>query len=81
MCVPPLVLIVSTLGRSTIIYAGTDTTSSAMARTLLCLAEHPDIQQRLRAEIIDAFHDRELDYDRMMALPYLHAIFQETLRL
>lgn len=52
-----------------------------MARILLCLAERPAVQQRLRTEIIESFHDGDLDYDRMMALPYLHAIFQETLRL
>lgn len=69
------------MGCSTLIYAGTDTTSSAMARILLCLAERPAVQQRLRTEIIESFHDGDLDYDRMMALPYLHAIFQETLRL
>ncbi|KAI0035540.1 cytochrome P450 [Vararia minispora EC-137] len=65
---------------TSLMFAGTDTTSSAMTRVLYLLATHPDAQDRLREELIEA-HWGELDYDRLMSLPYLDAICRETLRL
>lgn len=62
-------------------FAAMDTTSNTLARILLSLAENPAVQQRLRTEIIDAFHGGELDYDHLMSLPYLNAVCRETLRL
>lgn len=60
-----------------------DTTSNAMARTLHLLAEHPDVQTKLRREIFDAklVADGHLDYDQLHALSYLDAVCRETLRL
>ena len=63
------------------VFAAMDTTSNSLARTLQCLADRPDVQQRLRAEIIEAFHGGELDYETLMNLPYLSAVCRETLRL
>lgn len=66
----------------TIIFAAMDTTSNAMARTLQLLATHPDVQTKLRREIIDAkTGERPLDYDQLHNLPYLDAVCRETLRL
>ncbi|KAJ3502727.1 hypothetical protein NLJ89_g8754 [Agrocybe chaxingu] len=65
-------------------FAATDTTSSALTRTLYLLAAHNDVQERLRKEIRDArkeHDDQDLDYDPLVALPYLDAICRETLRL
>lgn len=59
-----------------------DTASNAMARTLQLLAEHPQVQTKLRREILDAkAHGNQLDYDQLHALPYLDAVCRETLRL
>ncbi|KAJ3530952.1 hypothetical protein NMY22_g8359 [Coprinellus aureogranulatus] len=68
---------------STFIFAGTDTTSNALARTLDVLSRHPDAQERLRREVIsaDSEHGRDLDFDTLMGLPYLDAVCRETLRL
>ncbi|EGO03006.1 hypothetical protein SERLA73DRAFT_84927 [Serpula lacrymans var. lacrymans S7.3] len=67
---------------STFIFAAMDTTSGALSRTLLTLAEHPKAQARLREEIIKARADKgELGFDDLMNLPYLDAICRETLRL
>ncbi|KAL1946289.1 hypothetical protein VTO73DRAFT_15416 [Trametes versicolor] len=67
---------------STIIFAAMDTTSNAMARTLQLLAEHPQVQTKLRREIVDAkVGGNHLDYDQLHALPYLDAVCRETLRL
>lgn len=62
-----------------------DTTSNALARIFYLLCEHPDVQQKLREEIIQARDDgtgklRDLDYDEVMELPYLDAVCRETLR-
>jgi cytochrome P450 len=68
---------------STLISAATDTTSGALARILHLLAQCPDVQGRLRKEVVDAFrtHGEELDYDGISALPYLDAVIRETLRV
>nr|BED42987.1 cytochrome P450 monooxygenase [Trametes versicolor] len=67
---------------SIIIFAAMDTTSNTMARILQLLATHPDVQTKLRREIIDAkAGGRPLDYDQLHNLPYLDAVCRETLRL
>uniref|UniRef100_A0A0W0FSP6 Cytochrome p450 n=1 Tax=Moniliophthora roreri TaxID=221103 RepID=A0A0W0FSP6_MONRR len=68
----------------TLIFAAMDTTSSALARTLLLLAENPSVQTRLREELVQARQDNDghdLGYDTLVSLPYLDCICRETLRL
>ncbi|KAH8101263.1 cytochrome P450 [Cristinia sonorae] len=65
----------------TLLFAATDTTSGALTQILQLLAEHPDVQERLREEIIDAYQDGEVPYDTLIGLPYLDAVCRETLRL
>ncbi|THH30380.1 hypothetical protein EUX98_g3806 [Antrodiella citrinella] len=65
-----------------VLYAGVETTQTAIARFLHTLALHPEVQNQLRREIVDALgDDDELPYDRLTALPFLHAVYRETLRL
>ncbi|KAI0718780.1 cytochrome P450 [Cerioporus squamosus] len=66
---------------STFIFAAMDTTSNALSMTLSLLAEHPEVQQKLRQEILDASKGEDLDYDTLVSLPYLDAVCRETLRL
>ncbi|KZP11711.1 cytochrome P450 [Athelia psychrophila] len=67
---------------STLIFAAMDTTSPALSRVLLLLAQHPDVQNNLRHEISEAWpSDGELDYNSLGSLPYLDAVIRETLRL
>lgn len=68
---------------STLIFTATDTTSGALARLLHLLAQHPDVQEKLRFEVVNAFEtcDSNLDYDGVSALPYLDAVIKETLRV
>ena len=62
--------------------AGTDTTSTTLSRILHLLALHPDAQDRLRKELIEAHEDNEeLTYDQLISLPFLEAVCRETLRL
>ncbi|EMD31882.1 hypothetical protein CERSUDRAFT_88470 [Gelatoporia subvermispora B] len=65
----------------TMVFAAMDTTSNALARVLHLLAEHPDIQRKLRQELIEASQGADMSYDDLVRLPYLDAICRETLRL
>ena len=65
----------------TFILAAMDTTSTALATALQLLSEHPEVQQKLRQDILDASRDQDLDYDALVSLPYLDAVCRETLRL
>lgn len=58
-----------------------DTTSSSLARTLQLIADHSDVQERLRRELQEASQGEDLGYDALNKLPYLDAICRETLRL
>ena len=67
---------------STLIFAAMDTTSSALSRIIHLLSTHQDVQRKLRQEIVDArSRHGNLEYDELVALPYLDAVCRETLRL
>ncbi|CAE6447740.1 unnamed protein product [Rhizoctonia solani] len=64
---------------NTLIFAGHETTSGSLTRTLHLLASHTAIQDRLRAELQET--SGSLSYDELNALPYLDALCREVLRL
>ena len=67
-----------------LIFAATDTTSSAISRIVHTLALHPDAQEKLRKELKEAHEandSEELPHDQLVSLPYLEAVCRETLRL
>ncbi|KAH7325259.1 cytochrome P450 [Rhizoctonia solani] len=66
-----------------LIFAGHDTTSGGLARTLHLLAQYPDVQAQLRAEVREAhgLYGKDLDYDQFNSLKYLDAVCRESLRL
>ncbi|KAJ7216239.1 cytochrome P450 [Mycena rebaudengoi] len=70
---------------SLLVFASTDTTSAALARTLHLLAHNPDVQEKLRREVNETQRDQEdrnLTYDELTSkLPYLDAVCRESLRL
>lgn len=63
--------------------AGTDTTSNSLVQLMQLLAQHPKVQDGLRAEIKQAQedHGEDIPYDDLVGLPYMDAICRETLRL
>lgn len=64
--------------------AGYETTSSGLATTFHLLAKHPDIQEKLRREIIEAIDEDESHdslYTKVMNLKYLDLCIRESLRL
>ncbi|TFK53892.1 cytochrome P450 [Heliocybe sulcata] len=69
---------------SDLIFAGQDTTSGALCRTLQVLSTRPELQRRLRTEIIEAKQAKglaDLDYETLNSVPLLSAVCQEVLRL
>ncbi|KAJ3534433.1 hypothetical protein NM688_g7137 [Phlebia brevispora] len=67
---------------STFALAATDTTSNALSRTVQLLAEHQDVQEKLRAEVVEASDsDGRMAYEKLVDLPYLDAVCRETLRV
>ncbi|KAI0747034.1 cytochrome P450 [Daedaleopsis nitida] len=68
---------------STFILAGMDTTSNALSRILHLLATHPHVQDKLRAELMEATGGgvTDLHHDDLVKLPYLDAVCRETLRV
>ncbi|KAI0329089.1 cytochrome P450 [Cubamyces sp. BRFM 1775] len=66
---------------STLLLAAVDSTSNTLSMILELLAKHPEAQEKLRAEILQAGADQDLDFDTLMGLPYLEAVCRETLRV
>ncbi|KAE8748379.1 Cytochrome P450 CYP6 [Frankliniella occidentalis] len=63
--------------------AGFETTSTTTSFTLYELAKHPDIQDKVVAEMDAALakHGGKVTYDTIMDLPYTDMCVQETLRM
>ncbi|XP_071087868.1 cytochrome P450 3A41-like isoform X1 [Haliotis cracherodii] len=61
--------------------AGYDTTASTMSFCVYNIATHPEVQERLVAEIETVLGDQEPDYDSIQKLEYLEMCLSETLRL
>ena len=68
---------------SLLILGGTDTTSNALTATLDILGRNQDVQNKLRAEIVEAQeqYGEDIPYDELVALPYMDAVCREILRL
>lgn len=54
--------------------------SGALACTFQMLAEHPDVQEKLREELLEC-PSEDPDYGTLEAFPLLDAVIKETLRL
>ncbi|XP_058823450.1 cytochrome P450 4C1-like isoform X1 [Topomyia yanbarensis] len=65
----------------TFIFASNDTTSAAVAITVLMLAMHPDVQERLFQEVINTVPGSYIDYDDLSKLAYLEMVIKEAIRL
>lgn len=63
---------------TTFMLAGNETSATALTWILWRLAQHPDMQQRLRDECAEV---SEADYSAVNQLPFLEAVVRESLRL
>lgn len=61
------------------IVAGHETTSTAMTWCLYQLTQSPDVQRKLRDELLEVPTDTP-SMDELNALPYLEMVIRETLR-
>lgn len=69
---------------TTLIFAAMDTTSNVLSRILSLLATHPEVQDKLRREVMNALDEndgQDFSYDQLVSLPLLDAVCRETLRL
>ncbi|KAJ2916358.1 hypothetical protein MD484_g4071, partial [Candolleomyces efflorescens] len=75
----PVVLRDETLN---IMIAGRDTTAATLTFVVYLLSQHPDVLQRLRAEILEKVGpSRRPNFEDLKDLKYLRAVLNETLRL
>jgi cytochrome P450 len=65
----------------TIIGAGYETTTQALAWTWYLLAKHPEIENKLHAEISNALGGRAPTFEDLPSLKYTLMVFQEAMRL
>lgn len=63
--------------------AGSDTTAIAIANIIYLLVTHPDVLEKLRAEVDEVLDPGEsvAPYDKVKHLPYLRAVLDEGLRM
>ncbi|KAH8880686.1 cytochrome P450 [Thozetella sp. PMI_491] len=65
-----------------VLLAGRDTTASTLSWTLYELARHPEVLEKLRAEIMTVVGPtRTPTYDDLKSMKYLQNVMNETLRL
>ncbi|KAL4075543.1 cytochrome P450 [Scleroderma citrinum] len=65
-----------------IMIAGRDTTAATLTFTIYRLSQHPDVLQRLRAEILNKIGpSRRPTYEDLRDMKYLRAVINEILRL
>lgn len=65
----------------TLFLAGHETTSNALAWTLLLLAQHPDVRQRLHAEVDGVLGGRPPTPADLQSMPLLLQVLRESMRL
>jgi cytochrome P450 len=65
----------------TILFAGTETTASTLAWCLYEIAQHPDIEERVLAEIHEVVGDRPVAFDDVAELKYVRRVMDEVNRL
>ncbi len=67
----------------TLLLAGEDTTANTIAWVMHLMAEHPDVQARMQAEVDSVLGDALTppDHEIIETLPYVEAVAHETMRV
>ncbi|XP_065696025.1 cholesterol 24-hydroxylase [Patagioenas fasciata] len=66
----------------TFFVAGHETTANQLSFTVMALGQHPEILERLQAEVDDVLGaKRDIDYEDLGKLTYLSQVLKESLRL
>jgi cytochrome P450 len=64
-----------------LLLAGYETTASTISWIMVRLAKHPDIHEKVLAELADTLDSRHLVFDDLSRLSYLKSVIAETLRM
>lgn len=65
----------------TFLGAGHETTANALSWTWMLLSQHPDVRERLQAEVDEVLAGRTPTAEDVDRLPYTMAVLQESMRL
>ncbi|MEV5593162.1 cytochrome P450 [Streptomyces sp. NPDC052496] len=65
----------------TILFAGTETTASTLAWTFHHLAEHPEVEDQLVAEVKEVVGDRPVTFEDVPRLAGIRRVLDEVIRL
>lgn len=65
----------------TLFIAGHETTAAMLTWACYLLTQHPDIEEKLRAEIDAVVGTKQIQFEQIGEMPYLDAVLKETLRL
>lgn len=65
----------------TFLFASNDTTSNVMCTTLLMLAMHPQVQERVSREISEVVSTEHISVEDLSKLVYLEMVIKESMRL
>jgi cytochrome P450 len=65
----------------TLLLAGQETSSNALAWTLYLISQHPEVESRLSAELDAVLGGRTPTFESLGALSYLRCVLQESMRL
>jgi cytochrome P450 len=65
----------------TIFLAGYETTATSLAWVGIALRDHPDVLEKMRAEIDEVLGDRVPSFEDIPRLVYTRQVFMETMRL
>jgi len=65
----------------TLLFAGHETTANTLSWAFYLLSEHPEIREKLHAEVDTVLGERPPRLQDLKALPYTEAVLKETLRL
>lgn len=66
---------------SSFFFAGHDSTASALASLTYCLAEYPEIQEKLRTELVSTLNGESIQYSKIKDLQYMNYFVKEVLRM
>ncbi|KAL7731000.1 hypothetical protein ACLKA6_014223 [Drosophila palustris] len=74
---------VATIMAMDMLMAGVDTTSSTFTAAMLCIATHPEKQDKLREEVMRVLPDKDSEFTEasMKNVPYLRACIKESQRV
>lgn len=65
----------------TLFLAGHETTANALTWTWYLLAQHPEVEQKLHAELASVLGTRRATFDDLKQLVYTRQVFSEAMRL